>query len=243
MDLKGDFFTWTNKRAGNNLIQVRLDRALVPNVWVCNYLCSLYALSRIGSDHYPISYFVESVFRKRKFPFRFEKMWLSHPFLYDNIKKWWNISINGSTMFRVAKKFVEVKSNIRKWNKESFGNIFVNKATIQLDLKEIKDKIQVKGYLDDHLARENEILSKLHDINSKEEEFWKQRLTATWLVAGDRNMKFFHLSTMKHEASNRINHIIRDGILFDFEANISCEAVCYFSGLLSDDMRLRPEAQ
>lgn len=46
---------------------------------------------------------------KRNYPFRFEKMWLSHPLLEDGIMQWWNIHVVGFAMFRVAKKLRFVK--------------------------------------------------------------------------------------------------------------------------------------
>lgn len=43
MDLKGLVYTWTNKRRGKDIIQVRLDRALIRNEWFQSYNCSLTA--------------------------------------------------------------------------------------------------------------------------------------------------------------------------------------------------------
>lgn len=40
-------------------------------------------------------------------------------------------------MFKVANKLRNVKKNIKRWNKDNFGNIFDNKRKIIEELKEI----------------------------------------------------------------------------------------------------------
>ena len=48
------------------------------------------------------------------FPFRFEKMWLDHPGLRLKINEWWGIDVEGTAMYKVAKKFRYIKSKIYK---------------------------------------------------------------------------------------------------------------------------------
>ena len=87
------------------------------------------------SDHYPIFLLVDPTSLKKNFPFCFEKVWILHPGLETLINEWWNIKFDGSAMFRVAKKLRNVKDNIKKWNRDTFGNIFENKRKI---IKKIK---------------------------------------------------------------------------------------------------------
>ena len=73
LDLHGVEYTWTNRRTRKDLIQVRLDRALISNDWFLRYKCSLTAQAQLSSDHYPIFLVANLLNYKRNFPFRFEK--------------------------------------------------------------------------------------------------------------------------------------------------------------------------
>ena len=57
---------------------------------------------------------------------------------------WWDIQVDGTTMFKVAAKLKNVKKKIKIWNKNSFGNIFDKKDKILEELKDIQDKIQME---------------------------------------------------------------------------------------------------
>lgn len=113
LDLLGDKFTWSNKRSGGDLIQVRLDRGIISLEWIRDASCRLNALSRIGFDHFSICLSISPLTGRRAFHFRFEKMWILAPKIHENIFKWWNVDIQGTLMIRVAKKLANVKSNIQ----------------------------------------------------------------------------------------------------------------------------------
>ena len=102
VDLLGGSFTWSNKRVGEECIQVHLDRALISPGWLKTHSCRLSLLPRVGSDHSPISLSISPLVVKRTFPFRFETMWITHLALEPKISSWWNIEIKGTAMYRVA---------------------------------------------------------------------------------------------------------------------------------------------
>ncbi|XP_059066552.1 uncharacterized protein LOC131857829 [Cryptomeria japonica] len=243
-DLSGASFTWSNCRVGVDLIQVRLDRALILVEWIQHYVCSLNSIVRIGSDHFPLCLMVEPKNGpRRRFPFRFEKMWLSHPNLSSSMKYWWNVQVDGSCMFWVAKKLRHVKDKAKKWNREVFGDIFIQKSAIQEELGLIRDKVQNEGYVNDNFAKESEVLSKYHKIIAREETFWRQRSRSLWLKDGDKNTRFFHISTLKHMVANRIGHLVKNGRRIDNEDEISGVVVEFFADLMKKDTLLDSEAQ
>lgn len=132
LDLSRASYTWTNYGVGDELIQVILDWALISMKWLHLYYCCLNAMIRVGCDHYPINFMVEPKGgRRRKFSFRFEKMWLSHPSFLNCVKVWWNVQVDGTSLFCIAKKLRIVNDKVRKWIKETFGDIFLLKASLQ----------------------------------------------------------------------------------------------------------------
>ena len=98
-------------------------------------------------------------------------MWSSHPSLHNKIKEWWGIEVDGTTMYKVAKKLRFIKLEICKWNKLDFGNIFQDKERILGYLAEVQNDIQTWGYDDKFLNSKKEILVELHNIVGKEEMF------------------------------------------------------------------------
>ena len=158
----------------------------------------------MGSDYSPISLSIAPIGPKTHPPFRFEKMWTSHPDLLGKVNLWWGIHVEGTAMFRVARKLSSVKRMVKVWNKSNFGHIFLEKDDLSDKLISIQASIQQDG--NDELNREAElsILLDLHNIISKEEKFCRQRSRINWLKERDQNTNFFHLTTLKHRANNRI---------------------------------------
>lgn len=58
-DLRGVSYTWSNKKIGDALIQVKLDQMLISPEWLLCYSCFLSALTRLGSDHFLVSLSVD----------------------------------------------------------------------------------------------------------------------------------------------------------------------------------------
>lgn len=81
----------------------------------------------IGSDHWPIKLEIALNNPIKKSSFWFESFWLRSPDFLDKVRSWWHDSKSGkegrSKMHSFQLRLKEIKSKIKKWNKEEFGNI------------------------------------------------------------------------------------------------------------------------
>lgn len=165
-------------------IQVRLDRAFITIEWMNHFCCKLLSMVCLGLDHSPISLTLETINRKKDFLFRFGKMWFAYSGLFDKIKEWWGIEVEGTTMYKVAKKLRFIKMEIQKQNKMEFCNIFQAKEGILEDLVEVQEEIQNWGYDDIRMNSKKDILAKVHNIRGKEKILWRHRSRSFWLKEG-----------------------------------------------------------
>lgn len=62
-----------------------------------------------------------------------------------------------------------------------------------------------------------------------------------WLKEGDKNSRFFHLSTMKHRDTNRICEIKKGNNTIKEDNEIAEEAIMYFSFILTKDLNMEEE--
>ena len=123
----GGQFTWYGGL--NSQAASRLDHFLISNEWEDHFLGVFQcALPRIVFDHCPISLEGREV-KKGKTPFRFENMWLLSDGFKELIKVWWTgYSVAGSNNHCLAEKLKALKRDLRRWNKEVFGNVFARKS-------------------------------------------------------------------------------------------------------------------
>lgn len=119
-------FTWNNRRSGTEAISERLDWFLVSCFWMnIRWSTKSEILDWRGSDYWPIKLFV-SHFQTSKNPsFKFQLMWLRDPSLHDLMITRWHEGrpLHGTSMFTFEKRLQHVKSRLKKWSKQCFGNL------------------------------------------------------------------------------------------------------------------------
>ena len=86
MNPKGIKFMWINKRDGDKCIKDRIDIGLVSHDWIHNFSWSLSLIPKVAFDHFALVFVADSYMGRRKFPFRFEKIWLNIQILYLILK-------------------------------------------------------------------------------------------------------------------------------------------------------------
>ncbi|GKV40167.1 hypothetical protein SLEP1_g47835 [Rubroshorea leprosula] len=196
----GPKFTWVNKRESNQLIRERLDRAWVNPSWRMLFPeASLRHLPRLHSDHCPILLQLDPVVpRHGDKPFRLEKFWLDHESFKDLVLKDWS---NPYLSFYLCS--VAFKDSCISWSKATFPNFHKKKRELLAQLDGIQRTLQHGN--NPFLLNLEDILSKEYQTILKyEEDLWFMKSRVQWIQKGDKNSKFFHVSTIKRRSHNRI---------------------------------------
>eukprot|EP00253_Pinus_taeda_P017161 PITA_17161 len=177
-DSDNGLFTWNNKIGGEAQVASRLGRFMISEeLMLINNEITEKILPFGGSDHWPIQLEIKGLDAPRNRPFIFENIWLSHPDFLSNIKKWWieDLQIQGSKMFPLHKRLKHIKFRLKEWNKKDFGNIFVNKKSMETKIQELNQELIQDGFNKD----KNEQFDKLHheweNLCKQEEIFWRQK--------------------------------------------------------------------
>ena len=117
--------------------------------------------------------------------------------------KAWQLQVGGSQGFKLAREQTNTKNEMKKWNKEHFGNL-------RERIKELEKKIEeVQGAeaTQENLELEAALSLELDDRLAKESLKWHQKSREIWLKEGDRNSRFFHLTTLIRRRRNFISDI------------------------------------
>jgi len=206
-------FTWNNKRGGDRKIASRLDRFLVTETILLEGITmDSDILISGGSDHWPIIMNVAILGTPRNNPFRFEKFWLIHPEFTTKIKQWWSelIGIRGTKMFILQAKLKHIKTRLKSWNQEVFGNIFKEKKKLEEQLEQTH-KEWIQGNINQETTNtEQKIMQDWQTRCQQEETLWKKKSRIQWLKEGEKNTKFFHRSAIDHKGANKILRIKDD---------------------------------
>ncbi|KAL8141078.1 hypothetical protein V2J09_007099 [Rumex salicifolius] len=192
MGYAGSQFTWFRGNRENPGVAKRLDR-IFSNV--CGRLkwdrAMVRHLPTTKSDHNPLYLMLDPVTSadQNRRPFRFEATWFTHPNFMSLISDVWK----GDSDTQLA--LSSLREDLRKWNREVFGNIHRRKDKILARLQGIENALSSGDVA--RLADLRTTLKKdLDDVLIQEEIMWRQKSRVDWLACGDRNTTFFHTSTI-----------------------------------------------
>uniref|UniRef100_A0A2N9GPX3 Reverse transcriptase zinc-binding domain-containing protein n=1 Tax=Fagus sylvatica TaxID=28930 RepID=A0A2N9GPX3_FAGSY len=209
LGFNGPKFTWSNRRIGWANIRERLDRGICNVEWQNLFPnAGVRHLTTPNSDHNPILLDTHLDMGKGVRPFRFEAMWAKEESSVAVVEKAWDYSIEGSQNFILDRKCQRVKHEFIHWNKHVFGNTKARIKALEDKIKEIQDLDPCQ----ENIEMEAALNVELNEWLEWEELKWKQKSKELWLRKGDRNSKFFHLSTVVRRRRNLISEIqLSDG--------------------------------
>ena len=199
LGFQGPRFTWTNKNDLSSLIQERLDRFFANPDWCLTYPeAQVSHLARCLSDHCPIllELHPQNTFRLPR-PFRFQSFWLSDSSFPNIVRNAW---ANQSNLVQATTTFVR---EAQVWNREHFGNILVKKKRLLARLLGIQKALAISPNL--FLVNlDKQLQGELNKVLNNEEELWAMKSRINWMIQGDRNTSFYHVSTLIRRKHNKI---------------------------------------
>lgn len=127
-------------------------------------------------------------------PFRFEAAWLLDNSFNDLV----NASRCGDSITDCIKHFTTATINL---NKNIFGNIFRKKRWTLARIEGIQ-KAQETKISHDLQCLKKELSTDYNNILAQEEIHWYQKSRAKWITQGERNTRYFHLTSISRRRAN-----------------------------------------
>lgn len=124
IDLGFSGYAWTNRRAGKDIIQERLDRGFANTNWKLLFpSTSISHLTALHSNHQPILINTNPPTISRPKPFRFEDMWIRVSSIGSVVQEAWNKTNPHVTVSLLMSKIKNTKLALKQWNRIHFGNL------------------------------------------------------------------------------------------------------------------------
>ncbi|KAK2356470.1 hypothetical protein QL285_093800 [Trifolium repens] len=196
----GSRFTWRGpKWNGRDRVFKKLDRVLCNIDWRIKFHEGVAkVLPRVQSDHHPIIVLLEGeTATNRNRPFRFEAAWTSHDDFDNFMNSKWEKDKD------TVQSLHDLTTHLKKWNKETFGDIFKRKKEILGRLQGIQNSSNY-GYSTFLENLEKELQDQLVVTLYQEECLWFQKSRSQWITDGDRNTKYYHSKTIVRRRRNKI---------------------------------------
>ena len=219
----------------------RIDRALVSLDWEEHYVnVSQRVIPHVLSNHCPLL-LEAGVVRRGRSAFKFENMWLTVEGFVDRVKHWWDgYSFAGSPSFILAQKLKALKADLKKWNREEFGDLVFKKKNLLTKLMGLDAREELVGLSNEDQIRRLQIKGDIDQLASLEEISWRQKSRALYVKEGNNNTRFFHRLANSHRNANQIKRIEVDAILYEDEPNVHSQLVLFYQGLFKETKVGRP---
>ncbi|XP_020266380.1 uncharacterized protein LOC109841859 [Asparagus officinalis] len=201
----GCFFTWCNKQDIDTRIWCKLDRVLVNEDWIQKYNSSqVEFLTPNCSDHSPGLITIEDEEIEVKRPFKFFKMWISHPDFLSTVRSVWDQVVTGYKMYIFHTKLKKLKPVLKELNKRHFMNISEQVLRAKNDLVEVQEDMSNDLFNPLLVSKEKECLEKYVRLLNCETSFYRQKANIKWGIYGDKCTQFFHSIMKAKRHQNRV---------------------------------------
>ncbi|KAE8798604.1 hypothetical protein D1007_26086 [Hordeum vulgare] len=206
----GARFTSTNKQDGP--IRSMLDRVFVSPQWERLFpLCSLKAVTRIGSDHTSLMLSSVNDAPPLTCRFHFESFWLSQSGFIEMFMRGWGANLDAEPRARKGALLHQIKA-----------------------LDAIADG---PGLSPGERSTRYSLEASHIEIFKGEELFWKRRGDQNWLLKGDANTIYFHAIVNGRGRKCAIPYLWDDDSLLEHPDEISSHIYSFYKALFTAEPR------
>uniref|UniRef100_A0A803PTY7 Reverse transcriptase domain-containing protein n=1 Tax=Cannabis sativa TaxID=3483 RepID=A0A803PTY7_CANSA len=234
----GCYYTWSNKQQRHNRIYSKIDRVLANQEWIdCYPNAEAIFVNEGAFDHSPSMLSLYPNWRSGKKPFKYFRMWSSHPMYSTKVKEEWNKETRGTKMYQLICKLKALKPVFKEINKEGFSDIQAAYSQAKNELDLLHDQLQLDPLNSTLHTAELEARDKLAATFKNYNSFLQQKVKANWIQNGDCNTSVFHASLRQRYRQNQVLSIVREDGVRVSEPNQVTEAfIDYYKTLLGSKM-------
>ncbi|XP_062077369.1 uncharacterized protein LOC133782170 [Humulus lupulus] len=138
----GNFYTWSNKQQGSDKIYSKIDRVMANQAWMEKFTNAEAIFLNEGIfDHTPAVLTVHSDIPSGKKPFKYFRMWSSHPQHHQEVSRVWHQMVKGTKMYQVVSKLKNLKPIFKELNKRGFSEIHMAYMQAKEKLNDCQNKM------------------------------------------------------------------------------------------------------
>ena len=136
---------------------------------------------------------------KVRVPFKFENMWLKEEGFVERVRQWWNgYCFAGSPSFILARKLKTLEEDLKRWNKEEFGDLAFRKKCLLSKLLGLDAREDLSGLSQEDQSHRIQIKGEIANLASLEEISWRQKSRTLSVKEWNNNTHFFHQVANSH---------------------------------------------
>lgn len=155
-------------------------------------------------------------------------MWTEHSDCIRVIRETWAKPVNGCPMVVLSNKLKCLKSELKVWNKQVFGDVNLKVELALFNLDSIQKQAVVTGYYNALYDQEKKAQLDLQQVLSMEESFWKQKSNMDFFAHGDCNTSFFHRVAKIRKTFKQMTTLQKDDIRLDSQAEIESHVLDFY---------------
>ena len=148
---------------------------------------------------------------------------------------WWShYSYSGTPSFVLCQKLKALKEDLKRWNKQVFGDVGLKRQQLECELQSLDDKEGTSFLTPEERIRREECRVELEKVALLEEVSWRQKSLVLWPKEGDNNTRFFHTMANSHRRNNYMERVEVEGVVFEIESKVKEKVVKFYESLYQE---------